>query len=441
MLNKNLEVIILAAGMGTRMNSSKPKVLHELAGKPMISYLIQSVESLKPSNMVIVIGPNDDETNSVVSPFDTVVQNNRKGTAHAVLAAKNKILSNNGTVLVLFGADPFIQSSTINKMLERRKSGSAIVVLGFEAKDPGKYGRLKLNKSNELEAIIEYKDASEEELSINLCNGGAMAIDTSIIWDLLESVKDDNNKKEYYLTDIISLARKDGLKCSVIKTSESELIGVDSKKDLSKAEEFVQNNLREKFLNQGVTLIDPKTVWFSDDIKFGKDVVIEPNVFFGRGVSIGNNCRIRSFSYIEKAKVGDNVVVGPFARLRPNTILENDVHVGNFVEIKNSNVGSKTKVNHLSYIGDSSLGQSANIGAGTITANYDGINKSKTIIGDKSSIGSNSVLVAPVNIGDEAVVAAGSVVRRDVPEGSLHVESKRSDSPIKENWVKNRFGK
>ncbi|MBL42584.1 MAG: bifunctional N-acetylglucosamine-1-phosphate uridyltransferase/glucosamine-1-phosphate acetyltransferase [Rhodospirillaceae bacterium] len=441
MLTRNLEVIILAAGLGTRMNSKKPKVLHEVAGKPIINYLIKTVEKLNPKQITFVIGPNDQLTKKLVEPYPSVIQKNREGTAHAVMAAKERMGVEEGVVLILFGADPFVEVGTLQKMIDSINSGSNVVVLGFETKKPGKYGRLKLNKKGELISIVEYKDASEKELMINLCNGGSMAVDASILWSLLDKVDNNNSKKEYYLTDIVRIAKHKDFKCSVIKASEGELMGIDSKYDLSVAERVIQKKIRKNFLDKGVTLIDPETVYFSDDIIIGKDVVIEPNVFFGKGVIIGDNCYIKAFSYIENAEIKNDVTIGPFARIRPGSQIGSGSHIGNFVEIKNSNVSENAKVNHLAYIGDSSIGKESNIGAGTITANFDGIKKSKTFIGEKVSIGSNSVLVAPVNIGNGAVVAAGSVVRDNVPEHSLHVESKRSSDLIKDDWAKNRSNK
>ena len=441
MLTRNLEVIILAAGLGTRMKSKKPKVLHELAGKPIINYLIETVEKLNPRNITFVVGPNDQLTKNLVKPYPSMIQKTREGTAHAVISAKESISIKEGTVLVLFGADPFVELNTLKKMIDLRNSGSRVVVLGFETKNPAKYGRLKLNKQGELVSIIEYKDASEDELKINLCNGGSMAVDATVLWSLLDKIDNKNSKKEYYLTDIVRIAKEKNIKCSVIKASEGELMGIDSKVDLSIAERQIQTKLRKNALEKGVTLIDPETVYLSEDIIFGDDVIIEPNVFFGKGVIIGDNCCIRAFSYIENAEIKNNVTVGPFARIRPGSQIGSGSNIGNFVEIKNSDISENTKINHLAYVGDSDIGKESNIGAGTITANFDGIKKSQTYIGQRVSIGSNSVLVAPVKIGDGAVVAAGSVVRDDVPDYSLHVESKRSADLIKDDWAKNRSKK
>lgn len=441
MLIRDLEVIILAAGLGTRMNSKKPKVLHEVAGKPIINYLLETVEKLKPKNITFVLGPNDQLTKNLVNPYPSVIQKTREGTAHAVMAAKGAISLKEGTVLILFGADPFVEACTLEKMIESINLGSKIVVLGFETKVPGKYGRLKLNKKDELISIVEHKDASQQELLINLCNGGSMAVDASVLWSLLDKIDNNNAKKEYYLTDIVRIAKYEDFKCTVIRATEGELMGIDSKNDLSVAERKIQKKIRNNIMEQGVTLIDPETVYFSDDIIIGNDVVIEPNVFFGKGVIIGNNCCIRAFSYIENAEIKNNVTIGPFARIRPGSEIGSGSNIGNFVEIKNSNISENAKVNHLAYVGDSSIGKGSNIGAGTITANFDGVKKSKTFIGEKTSIGSNSVLVAPVKVGDGAVVAAGSVVRDDVPDHSLHVESKRSSDLIRDDWAKNRTKK
>jgi len=322
---------------------------------------------------------------------------------------------------VLFGADPLIRPQTIEAMLSARKRQPepAIVVLGFETQSPGAYGRLITADDGSLNAIIEAKEATPEQLDIGLCNSGVMLIDGSKIWELLDRVGKDNTKGEYYLTDIIALAQGDGLACAVVTGNEAELLGIDDRADLACAEAAVQNQLRRVAMAGGATLTDPDTVYFHFDTQLGQDVTIGPNVVFGPGVSIGDNVTIRAFCHIDGATIADGAIIGPFARLRPGAAIAEDVHIGNFVEIKNAVIEKAAKVNHLTYIGDARVGTTANIGAGTITCNYDGVNKHHTDIGKAAFIGSNVALVAPVNIGDGAVIGAGSVITKDVGAGKL----------------------
>ncbi len=415
--------VILAAGLGTRMESATPKVLHPLAGRPMLSHLLETLESLDLDPVVVVAGKGMDAVAEAAKPHMTAVQEPALGTGHAVLAARDALGEFQGDVLVLFGADPLITSETIERMLgaRRQKPEPAIVVLGFYTDEPGAYGRLVAGPDGALEAIVEAGDATPEQLEICLCNSGIMAIDGAHLWGLLERIGNDNAKGEYYLTDIIALAREDGLDCAVVEGVEEELIGIDSRADLAVAEMILQDRLRLAAMEGGATLTDPETVYFSFDTRLGKDVAIGPNVQFGPGVTVGDGVEIMAFCHIEGAAIRSGARIGPFARLRPGADIAEDVHIGNFVEIKMSAIETGAKVNHLTYVGDSRVGEKANVGAGTITCNYDGFEKHHTDIGAGAFIGSNVALVAPVKIGDGAVVGAGSVIAKDVAPGSLAI--------------------
>ncbi len=423
MTTPKIAVIVLAAGLGTRMKSNLPKVLHPLAGRPMIAHLMETVESLDPENVCVVVGDFMDAVTETVSPFPTAVQSERLGTAHAVLAARETIGDFDGDVLVLYGDTPLITPDTLDTMLDALDCDihPAVVVLGFTPDDGGAYGRLIVGEDGGLEAIVEAKDASPEQLAVGLCNSGVMAIDGKVLWSLLERVGSDNAKKEFYLTDIIELARSDGRSCIVVEGDTEELIGVNSRIDLAEAEAILQDRLRFQAMENGVTLTDPTTVFLSYDTHLEPDVSIGPNVFIGPGVSIGEGATINAFCHLEGVRVSAKASVGPFARLRPGTTLGEGAKVGNFVEIKNAVIEAGAKVSHLSYIGDAHVGEAANIGAGTITCNYDGFSKFKTIIGKGAFIGSNTALVAPLTIGEGAVVGAGSTLSKDVDADALGV--------------------
>ncbi|MBT4932529.1 MAG: bifunctional UDP-N-acetylglucosamine diphosphorylase/glucosamine-1-phosphate N-acetyltransferase GlmU [Rhodospirillaceae bacterium] len=434
MTTSKIAVIVLAAGLGTRMKSKLPKVMHPLAGRPMISHLMETVEGLDPENVCVVVGDFMDSVSEAVSPFPTAVQSERLGTAHAVLAARETIGDFDGDVLVIFGADPLITLSTLEHLLDVRAQDAAVAVLGFRPDDPGLYGRLIVGEDGNLEAIVEAKDATDAQLEIDLCNSGVMSIDGTVLWSLLERVGNDNAKGEYYLTDIIGLARADGLTCVVWEGDPDELIGIDSRADLAEAEAILQDRLRFEAMSDGVTMTDPTTVFLSYDTVIGSDVSIGPNVFFGPGVSVGEGATINAFSHLEGATVNPKASVGPFARLRPGTNLGEGAKVGNFVEIKNAVIEPAAKISHLSYIGDAEVGAGANIGAGTITCNYDGFFKSKTVIGKGAFIGSNTALVAPVTIGEGAVVGAGSTLSKDVDADALGVT--RANYRQVDGWAK-----
>jgi bifunctional UDP-N-acetylglucosamine pyrophosphorylase/glucosamine-1-phosphate N-acetyltransferase len=420
--------IILAAGSGTRMKSAMPKVMHPIAGQPMIAHLLGALQPLTPAATVVVIGPRMADVARAVAPAECVVQDPPLGTGDAVRAALQALrgrLAREGEIveaLVLFADTPLLRTETLSRLLaERRKASAAIVVSGMRPADPDAYGRFVLGPDGGLERIVEAADATSEEREIGLVNGGIMAIDARHAVDLVDALDRDNTKGEFYLSDIVGIARRKGLGCGAIEFPAAELIGINTRAELAMAEALMQSRLRSAAMESGVTLVAPETVFFSADTRLGRDVVVEPNVIFGPGVTIGEGARIRSFSHLEGAVVGANAIVGPFARLRPGAILEDEVHVGNFVEVKAARLRTGVKANHLSYIGDAEIGARSNIGAGTITCNYDGFNKFRTTIGEDAFIGSNTALVAPVSVGAGAIVAAGSVITDDVPADALSI--------------------
>ncbi|RAU20403.1 bifunctional N-acetylglucosamine-1-phosphate uridyltransferase/glucosamine-1-phosphate acetyltransferase [Paramagnetospirillum kuznetsovii] len=422
MTSHTLAVIVLAAGMGTRMKSALPKVMHPVAGRPMISHLMDTVSGLSPDRVVVVVGPEMEQIAKAVAPLPTVIQADRLGTGHAVAQARSALGDFDGDVLVLYGDTPLITLATLERMLAERRSqrDPAVVVLGFKPMDPGHYGRLVVGAEG-LKAIVEWRDANEEQRENPLCNSGVMCIDGRRLWGLIDRLDNKNSKGEYYLTDVVELARFDGACCSHVEGDPAELLGVNSRSELAVAESLVQARLREAAMAGGATLIDPETVWLSWDTRIGRDVTVWPHVVFGPGVAIGDNVEIKGFCHFEGCSVADGAILGPYARLRPGAEIGEAAHIGNFVEIKKATVEAGAKVNHLTYIGDARVGAGANVGAGTITCNYDGFNKSFTDIGKGAFIGSNSALVAPVKIGDGAVIGAGSVITKEVGAGALAV--------------------
>jgi bifunctional UDP-N-acetylglucosamine pyrophosphorylase / glucosamine-1-phosphate N-acetyltransferase len=428
MSQSSFAAIILAAGSGTRMKSAIPKVMHPIAGRPMIAHLLDALHPLSPAATVVVVGQQMDSVARIVSPAESVVQDPPLGTGYAVRTALHALdgrLAPQGgiaEVLVLYGDTPFLATDTLSGLLaQRRRTSAAILVSGMRPAEPGAYGRLVLSADGALERIVEAADASFEQQAIGLVNGGIMVIEARHALDLVAALDRSNAKSEFYLTDIVRIARRKGLTCRAVELPADELIGINTRTELAEAEALMQRRLRRAAMDSGVTLIAPETVFLCSDTRLDRDVIIEPNVTFGPGVTVGEGARICSFSYLEGAAVGAGSRVGPFARLRPGAILEAEVHVGNFVEIKASRLGVGAKANHLSYIGDSEIGARTNIGAGTITCNYDGVNKFRTIIGEDAFIGSNTALVAPVAVGAGAIVAAGSVVTRDVPADALSI--------------------
>ena len=436
MSERQFAAIVLAAGIGTRMKSRHPKVMHQIAGRPMIGHLLATVAALAPARVVVVVGPDMAAVSEAAAPAETVVQDAPLGTGHAVLAARGALADFDGDVVVLYGADPLIAAATIDAALAARSTtpAPAVVVIGMRPDDPGAYARLIIDGDGGLDRIVEARDASDDELAIPLCNAGVVVADRARLFDWLGRVGNDNAKKEYYLTEIVSLARADGEPCGYFEAPAEELIGIDSREDLASAETLVQGQLRARAMAGGVTLIDPASVHLSFDTVFGRDVVVEPNVVFGPGVRVGSDVRIGAFSHLEGAQLGDGVTVGPFARLRQGAEIAAHARIGNFVEVKNASVEAGAKIMHLSYLGDARLGAGANVGAGTITCNYDGVKKSHTDIGAGAFIGSNTALVAPVTIGDGAVVGAGSVITRDVPGDALALT--RAPQETREGWAK-----
>lgn len=415
-----LAVIILAAGRGTRMKSAMHKVLHPIAGRPMLLHLLASVTTLVPERQVVVVGAGRDQVERAVEGTGAViaVQDQQLGTGHAVAQAHDALAGFAGDVLILYGDVPLVRAETMRAMLDRLNRGDEprAVVLGFRPEDPAAYGRIIADGQGIIEKMVEYKDASEAERAVTLCNSGLMAVRSTDLFVLLDKIGNDNAAGEYYLPDIVMLP--DG-QSAVIETQAWEVAGVNSRIELAGVEAQWQARRREDAMREGVTLAAPETVFFSHDTVLGRDVVVEPHVVFGPGVTVADNVTIHAFSHIEGATIKSGAEIGPFARLRPGAEIGPKAKVGNFVEIKKATVGDGAKVNHLSYIGDASIGAGANIGAGTITCNYDGYLKYRTEIGANAFIGSNSALVAPVSIGDGAIVAAGSVVTRPVAADAL----------------------
>ncbi len=417
----NTALIILAAGKGTRMNSDLPKVLHPIAHAPMLEHAMASGMVLDPSRIVVVAGHGADLVRAAVSDFneaaEVIEQVEQLGTAHAVSQAKDALAGFDGMALVLYGDTPFVQPETLEKM-QTALATHDVVVLGFEAADPARYGRLIL-QGETLERIVEFKDATHEERAITLCNSGVIACKSDLLFDLIDAVGNDNASGEYYLTDIIGIANARGLSATAVTCGEAETMGVNSRADLAVADAAFQSRARSALMEDGVTLMAPETVYLARDTYIGRDTVIEPNVVFGPGVTVESGATIRAFSHLEGCHVSRGGIIGPYARLRPGTELSEDVRIGNFVEIKNAQIAEGAKVNHLSYIGDATIGAQTNIGAGTITCNYDGVMKHHTHIGARVFLGSNTMLVAPVTIGDEAMTGSGSVITSDVEAGAL----------------------
>ena len=415
-------VIVLAAGHGTRMSSDLPKVLHPLAAAPLLAHALAAARSLAPERTVVVVGHAGETVAAAALAIDPevaiVAQAEQKGTGHAVRAAAPALAGFEGDVLVLYGDTPLIRSGTLRAMLDARAGGAAVVVLGFEAAEPDGYGRLVMDGAD-LAAIVEAKDAAPEQRAIRLCNSGILAADAGLLLDLLAKVEPNNVKGEYYLTDVVALARDAGLRATAITCPEEETLGVNSRADLAAAEAAFQARARAEALANGTTLVDPSTVWFALDTAVGRDVTIGPNVFFGPEVTVETGATIHAFCHLTGCHISRGAEVGPFARFRPGAEIAENARIGNFVEVKNSLVEEGAKVNHLTYIGDARVGRGTNVGAGTIVCNYDGVFKHRTDIGERAFIGSNASLVAPVRIGDGALVAAGSVITEDVAAGAL----------------------
>ncbi|MGG7567462.1 bifunctional UDP-N-acetylglucosamine diphosphorylase/glucosamine-1-phosphate N-acetyltransferase GlmU [Rhodovulum sp. DZ06] len=421
--------VILAAGVGSRMKSDLPKALHQVGGAPMLAHVMETAESLSPDRLCVVVGHGAAQVAAAAREAreDAAIaeQTERLGTAHAVAAAREALAGAEGDAVILYADTPLIRPETLAAMQAARAEGAAVVVLGFEAAIPGGYGRLILGEDGALARIVEAKDASDAERAVTLCNSGVMMVDAARLMPLIDRVGNDNANGEYYLTDIVGLAREDGLPCAVVTCPEAETLGVNSRADLAAAEAAFQARRRAEALENGVTLLAPDTVFFSHDTWIGRDALVEQNVVFGPGVTVETEATVRAFCHLEGCHVSRGAVVGPYARLRPGAEIGAEAHVGNFVEIKNTTLGDGAKANHLSYLGDADVGAGSNIGAGTITCNYDGYLKHRTEIGARAFIGSNSALVAPVKIGDDATVAAGSTITADVEAEALALSRAR----------------
>ena len=416
-----VSVIILAAGQGTRMNSDLPKVLHPVGAAPLLHHAMRAAQSLDPDRTIVVAGHGAEAVSKAAKAFDPeaqiVLQTEQRGTGHAVQQAAPLLADMPGDAIVLYGDTPFVRAETLDRLLQAR-ARHAVVVLGFDARDPDRYGRL-VAQGEDLHRIVEFKDASPEERAITLCNSGVICAETSLLLDLVSGLGTANAAGEYYLTDIVGLARDRGLSAGVVICDEAETLGINTRAQLAQAEAAFQSAMRAEALDNGVTLTAPDTVFFALDTHIGRDAIIAPNVVFGPGVTVESGAVIHAFCHLEGCHVSRGATVGPFARLRPGAELAEDVHVGNFVEIKNTVLDEGVKVGHLTYLGDAHVGEHTNIGAGTVTCNYDGVMKHRTEIGARAFIGSDTMLVAPVTIGAGAMTASGSVITTDVPADAL----------------------
>lgn len=435
--SREFAAVILAAGKGTRMKSDLHKVLHPIAGRAMLDHLMASVDVLAPAHKIVVVGAGREQLEAAVEGrAKTCLQEPQHGTGHAVQQAESDLADYDGDVLILYGDVPFVRTATMEMMLDRlhAEDAPAVVVLGFEPDDALQYGRVITDDAGRIAKMVEFKDASDEERACTLCNSGLMAVRGKDLFDLLRRVGNDNAQGEYYLVDIVNIARDEGRHSAVVVTDDpGEVMGINSRAELAAAEAQWQAFKREEAMAAGVSLKAPETVFFSWDTELGRDVTIEPNVVFGPGVKVADHARIRAFSHLEGATVGEGCEVGPYARLRPGAVMMKGSKIGNFVEMKKATLGEGAKANHLTYLGDATIGAGANIGAGTITCNYDGYFKYQTVIGERAFIGSNSALVAPVTIGRDAIVAAGSTVTRDVADGELRME--RAEQSVKPGWA------
>ncbi|HRJ01816.1 MAG TPA: bifunctional UDP-N-acetylglucosamine diphosphorylase/glucosamine-1-phosphate N-acetyltransferase GlmU [Hyphomonas sp.] len=430
--------VILAAGKGTRMKSALPKVMHAVGGRPMVDWSLALAQDAGCSRIVVVVHPSQDVliAHLKANHPDAAIafQDPPMGTGHAVRCAEEALKGFEGELAVLYGDSPLVPVSVIEALFGEVAAGAKLGVLGFEAAEPGLYGRLITNAAGDLEAIVEAREATPEQLKVRICNSGVMAGGAKDMFRLLQKITNQNAKGEYYLTDLVGLARAEGGRCVLVTATEDDLIGCDSKSDLAEAEAIFQARRRKALMDGGVTLVAPETVFFAHDTQIAADVVVEPHVVFAPGVKVAGGARIRAFSHLEGAVVGAECEIGPYARLRPGTVLAKGVKIGNFVETKNTEMGEGAKANHLAYLGDGRIGADANIGAGTIFCNYDGFEKHQTSIGEGAFVGSNSAIVAPVSIGDGAYVGSGSVITKDVPDDALAVA--RGHQMTREGWAK-----
>jgi len=428
-------VIILAAGKGTRMKSALHKVLHPIAGKPMLMHLLDSLATLEPQRTVVVAGDRREQLDAALEGHGvtTALQDPQLGTAHAALQAKAALEGFSGNILVCFGDVPMVRAETVSRLIEALDGDAKVAVLGFRPADALAYGRVIADAQGSVQKMVEFKDASEEERAVDLCNSGLIAAHSDDMWPLLEAVGNDNAQSEYYLPDVATGAISRGDRVVVVETDEAEVAGINSRAELAAVEGAWQAARREQAMADGASLRAPDTVFFSHDTVLGVDVTIDPHVVFGPGVTVADNVHIKAYSHIEGATLANGAAAGPFARLRPGAVMEENSFIGNFVEMKKATLGPGAKASHLTYLGDAEVGAGANIGAGTITCNYDGYFKYKTTIGERAFIGSNSALIAPVNIGADAIVAAGSAVTRDVAAGELRMV--RAEQLVKDGWA------
>ncbi len=429
-------LVILAAGMGSRMNSDLPKVLHEVAGLPLIGHAMRAGAALSPERTVVVTGHGAEAVEAMVTRLNPeavcVRQKEQLGTGHAVDQARDALAGFHGTVIVLYGDTPFVSAGTLEQLVAQRRQAD-VAVLGFEAQEPARYGRL-VTEGDALTRIVEAKDATEAELAISLCNSGVIAAGCETLFDLISKLDRNNEGQEYYLTDVVGLANARGLRATYVTCDETETMGVNDRTQLAQAEGVFQRRARRVAMLGGVTLAEPDSVYFSHDTDIARDVWVGPNVVFGPGVQIAQGARIEAFSHLEGCEVGPRANIGPFARLRPGAQLSQGTKIGNFVEIKNATIADGAKVNHLSYVGDASVGEAANIGAGTIICNYDGVMKHRTEIGARAFVGSNTLLVAPVKMGAESMTGSGTVVTKDIPDGALAIG--RAETKIKPGFTR-----
>ncbi|MEO0418900.1 MAG: bifunctional UDP-N-acetylglucosamine diphosphorylase/glucosamine-1-phosphate N-acetyltransferase GlmU [Pseudomonadota bacterium] len=428
-------VIILAAGKGTRMKSDLHKVLHPIAGKPMLLHLLDSFAELGPKHTVVVVGHGRSQLDEALLGEDVklAVQSPQYGTAHAALQARKALEGFSGHILVCFGDVPMVRAHTVRQLVEALEGEATVAVLGFRPKDALAYGRIIADDDGTVRKMVEFKDATEREKKTRLCNSGLLVAHSDDLWTLLEAVGNDNAQGEYYLPDVATGAIARGDRVVAVETDEDEVAGINSRAELAVVEAKWQASRREQAMAEGASLRAPDTVFFSHDTVLGRDVTIDPHVVFGPGVRVADHVHIKAYSHLEGATLQSGAQAGPFARLRPGAVMEEDSFVGNFVEMKKSVLGKGAKASHLTYLGDAEVGAGANIGAGTITCNYDGYFKYKTTIGERAFIGSNSALIAPVNIGADAIVAAGSAVSRDVAAGEMRMV--RAEQLIKDGWA------
>jgi bifunctional UDP-N-acetylglucosamine pyrophosphorylase/glucosamine-1-phosphate N-acetyltransferase len=432
-----LTVLVLAAGQGKRMVSDVPKIMHSLGGKAIIHHVIDVISSLKPDETIVIVSPTLDSVPVHGFPHSvkTVVQSVPRGTGDAVRCGLDKLTTLSSSVMIVYGDTPLLEAHHLQTVLNRHteRVQPCLTIVGMRPDDTGSYGRIVARSSGEIDKIVEHRDASDKEQAISLCNSGIMIGDGDILARLITLLAPKNNANEYYLTDVAELAKKEDIPVWLAELPAQGLQGINNRLDLAAAEKILQNRWRAQFMEQGVTLVNPDSVFFSYDTRIGRDVTISPNVTFGSGVTLGNRVKILPNCHVEKSTIGNDAVIGPFAHLREGTHLENGVTVGNFVEIKGSTLGSGTKAKHLSYLGNATIGRNVNIGAGTITCNHDGFVKSATLIHDNAFVGSNSCLVAPVTVGEGSLVAAGSVVTTDIPAGALGIGRSRQENKL--SWV------